>query len=124
MPRSRSAPPPSSSGVQPVCGVGRDLLGVVGEDGADIAERAIREQLADPHHVRQVPGPHGLHGEQSPLGRDVAHPGGLGGVQGEGLLDEHVLAGLEGEDRVLGVQRMRRRDVDDVDVGVGDELFV
>jgi hypothetical protein len=35
-----------------------------------------------------------------------------------------VLAGLEREDRVLPVVAVRRGDVDDVDVGVGDELLV
>ena len=46
------------------------------------------------------------------------------GVQREGLLDEHVLAGLERQQGVGGVHRMGRGDVDDVDVGIGDEVLV
>ena len=41
-------------GVQPVRRVGADPLGVIGEDRADLAERAVREELPDAHHVREV----------------------------------------------------------------------
>lgn len=35
-----------------------------------------------------------------------------------------MLAGLRGFDRPLAVQRVGQRDVDDVDVGVGEERFI
>ena len=95
--------------VEAVGGIGRDLLRVVGEHRADVAERTRGDELADADHVRQVAGPHRLHREQTRSGGDVAHGGGLGAGEREGLLDEHVLAVLEREDRVLGVHRMRRR---------------
>src|SRR5439155_25669530 len=38
------------------------------------------------------------------------------------LLAEHVLAGLCGRDRLLGVKAHRRRDVHRVDVGIGDQV--
>ena len=48
----------------------------------------------------------------------------LAGIQPDRLLDEHVLARLDREQRVRQVQVVRRRDVDDVDLGVGDERLV
>jgi len=39
------------------------------------------------------------------------------------LLAEHVFAGLEGSCGLLGVKRVRRDDVDDVDVGVLRQLM-
>ena len=44
--------------------------------------------------------------------------------QGQRLLAQHVLAGLEGPDRPLGVEVVRQRDVDDVDLGRGEERLV
>ena len=62
------------------------------------------------------------------LHRDPVVAGGRGGDridlvdrQGERLLAEDVLAGVEGPDRPLGVQAVRQRDVDDVDEGVGEQ---
>ena len=46
------------------------------------------------------------------------------GIEPDRLLDEHVLAGLDGEQGVRQVQVVRGRDVDDVDLGVGDERRV
>jgi hypothetical protein len=54
--------------------------------------------------------------------RGVDDPPGPGQRRGEGLLDEDGLAGLEGGDGEVGVLRVRRRDVDDVD-GVVVEQF-
>ena len=42
--------------------------------------------------------------------------------QGDRLLDEDVLAGLQGGDGHLGVQMGRSADVDQVDVGVGEQV--
>ena len=45
-------------------------------------------------------------------------------VDSEGFLAEHVLARFEAEHGVLVVVRVRRGDVDDVDVGIGHEFAV
>lgn len=46
------------------------------------------------------------------------------GVDGEGLLAQHVLAGRDGVEAVLLVQRVRRADVHDVDVGIVVDALV
>ena len=56
--------------------------------------------------------------------RDVPHEGSLGGIERERLLDQDVLPCLQGQNRVLGVGRVRRRDVDDVHLRISDEVFV
>ena len=95
--------------VEAVARVARDLLRVVGEHRADLAERAAADELAHADHVREVARPHRLHREQPAFGRDIANGGRLGAGQRERLLDEDVLAVLEREDRVLGVHRVRGR---------------
>ena len=45
-------------------------------------------------------------------------------LEGHRLLAEHRLPGLEGEPDVLVVQGVRRRDVDDVDLGVAHQRLV
>ena len=56
--------------------------------------------------------------------RHVGQRLGLGGVEGHGLLDQHVLAGLDRLNRERHVQVVRRRDVDRVDLGVGQHRLV
>jgi hypothetical protein len=51
-------------------------------------------------------------------------PCSLGGVHRERLLDQYVLAGPQREDRVVVVHRMRRCDVDHVNVRIGNERLV
>jgi len=48
----------------------------------------------------------------------------LRGIQGQRLLDQGVLARPEREQGAGVVRRMRRRDVDDVDLRVIDECVV
>ena len=98
-----------------------EVLAVVGEDGAHVPEQAGVEHLPHDVEARQEEGPHRLHAE------DAGGRGGsrdllcLSGIEADRLLDEHVLAGLDGEQRALAVQVVRRRDVDDVDVRVGEQ---
>ena len=116
MPRSSSAPPPEFRSEQPEVRVLGEPLPVVGGHGDDVAERAARPATADTCDVRQEPRPHGLHREQLALpghGDDLAR---LGGVHRERLLDQHRLARPQGEHRVVAMHRVRRGDVDDVDV--------
>ena len=57
------------------------------------------------------------------VGRGPQHGVGLLRLQGDRLLDQDVLAGLQGRDGHFGVQVRRRADVDQVDVGVGEQVF-
>jgi hypothetical protein len=52
------------------------------------------------------------------------HVGRLGGVQRRRLLAQHVLSGIGGALRPLGVQVVRERDIDGVHPGVGEQLVV
>jgi hypothetical protein len=72
----------------------------------------------------RYPRPHRLHRQKPVRAGRVADGRGLGGVQREGLLDQDVLAVLEREDRVLGVEGVGGGDVEDVDLGVRHERFV
>lgn len=68
--------------------------------------------------------PHRLHQEQSLLLRDARKDPRLLGVDGERLLTHHVLPRIERLEGVGKVVRVGGGDVDDVDVGVGDEVGV
>ncbi len=81
----------------------------------DVAQRAVRREETRPHR---------LHDEAVPGTRRVDHVLRLRGVQRERLLAQHVLARFHGEDRVGRVARMRRRDVDRVDVGIRHQILV
>jgi hypothetical protein len=69
----------------------------------------------EPVHERHGHDPPGADGR----GR---HPGGPGGVDGDRLLADHVLAGGQGGQRQRLVQVVGRTQVDDVDAVVRDEL--
>ena len=106
------------------CGIVGELLGVVDDQRPHLAEGAVGDDLPDADHVRKVPRPHRLEEEEAAIGSEVGDHPGLAGVQRERLLDEHVLARLEHEPGIRGVQRMRRRHVHDVDLGIRGEGLV
>ena len=56
--------------------------------------------------------------------RRVDHALGLGRGQGQRLLAQDVLAGLGGRDRPLRVEVVGQRDVDRVDLGIGEQRLV
>lgn len=58
------------------------------------------------------------------LAGDIAEHPALVGVDGNGFLDEHVLARRQGEAGVLVVVAVGRGDVDDVDMWIDYELGV
>lgn len=58
------------------------------------------------------------------VGRQISDRDRLVCVEGEWLLDQDVLAVREREGRGREVMTVRRRDVDDVDLGVGGELLI
>ena len=63
----------------------------------------------------------GLAHEGAGLAGRVEHRVGLEGGQRHRLFDQHMLAGLGRLDRPFGVAGMRRRDIDRVDLGVGQQ---
>src|SRR5690606_11758292 len=105
--------------------------------GADVEPlpvvRAERDQLTDlpslddpaqDGDVRQEPRPHRLHDEHALRARGAGDLLRLRSGPREGLLDEHVLAGLDRGQRVLGVLRVRARDVHGIALRVRDESLV
>ena len=82
-------------------------LTVVGEDDLDRAEKVLLEALTDHIGAGQEAGPHRLHAEEALRAGSFDDVAGFGSVAREGLLDEDVLAGIEGEKRVLPVATVR-----------------
>ena len=74
--------------------------------------------------MRQEARPHGFHDEHAGALRRLEHLPSLGGVARECLLDEDVLARLDGEQCVVAVRAVWRGDVHDVDVVVSNEFAV
>ena len=112
-------------GVEPVLGVeARHREAEARLDRAHLADRALADQLEQPRGLRVQAVHEGLAEEGPGLARRVDHRVGLPGGEPERLLAQHVLAGLGGLDRPLGVARVRRRDVDRLDLGVGEQRLV
>lgn len=103
---------------------GVEGLAVIGEDVLDLTQKTVLEALADDVDAGEEAGPHGLHREQALGLRGVEDVLGLGGVARERLLDEDVLAGVEGEQGLGVVLGVGRGDVDDVEVRVVDEFLI
>lgn len=97
---------------------------VIRRHAEHLANLTAADQVANLDRDGEVACPDGFHEEQLLLAGHVAQHLELLGVDGEGLLAQHVLAGLERKHRVLEVVRVRRRDVDDVHVGVGHQLLI
>ncbi len=80
---------------------------MVGDDADQLADLTTADHLVHRTHVGQEPGPHRLH-DEDPRGRGgVEHLLGLVRVAREGLLDQHVLAGGDGEPGVREVRGVR-----------------
>ncbi len=107
----------------PDLGVGRaPVLQVAAPEVLDLAELPGLEQLAGQPHGRHEAVVEGAQVDDA--GRLHALPDvvRLGGVAAERLLADDVLAGLGGGHRRLGVQRVRAGVVEQLDLGVGDQL--
>lgn len=105
------------------------LLDIIGEarisdDAEDFTNLTLLDELAHLDTQREVASPHSLHEEEILLASSLEQNGGLGSIDGQGLLTQDVLAGFQGQHGILEVVGVWGRDVDDVDVGVGDELIV
>ena len=89
-----------------------------------VADRPAGDQLVDGVGLRVVP-VHERLGDVD-VGRRRGGGDAVDLVQGQRqrLLAEHVLAGLGGPHRPLGVQVVRQRNVDRVDVRVGEQRLV
>ena len=123
---------------------GRHGHAEVGEGAVDGADLAGGDDVADVDGEGEVAGPdlvgrdcqwcfssmhcvwytHCLHKEEVLLLGDLDQSLQLGGIGGEGLLAEDILAGLETESHVLVVVAVRCCDVYDVDVRVLHKLLV
>ncbi len=73
---------------------------------------------------RMQPHPHALHAEQPAAARLADDLAALDGVEGEDLLDEHRLPGAQRQECGVVVLGVGGRHVDDVDVGIGDQVGV
>ena len=83
---------------------------------------ATRSRDRDPRRVLAVH--ERLHQQDARLPAGVDHPLRLGRGHRERLLAQDVLAGPGRRDRPLGVEVVRQRDVDGVDVRVGQQRLV
>ena len=106
------------------CGASGEPLAVVGQHRVHVAEHAVVEELPDHVEAWQVERPHRLGAEHPPLRSPFRDLRCLRLVQRERLLHQHVLARLERKQGVPVVEVVRRGDVDDVDLGIGDEIGV
>jgi hypothetical protein len=109
---------------QPAAGVeGR----VIAEARLDVPHRA---DCSIPHEAHERLGlrmdavHECFHQEAAGRRRGILHGHDLGVVETLGLFAEHGLAGLQGAQGPLGMLRMRCRDVDRVDAGVGEQRLV
>ena len=98
--------------------------GVVGYDAVDIAYFALLDHGADLDAEWEETRPDGFHEEELAFFGCGDQFAGLSGVGGEGFFAEDVFVGEEAEHGVLEVVGVGGGDVDDVDVGVFDELGV
>ena len=65
-----------------------------------------------------------LHQPDAGVRAGLDHPLRVGRGHGQRLLAQDVLAGPSRGERPLGMEVVRQRDVDDIDVGVGEERLV
>ena len=111
--------------VEPLKAVlGREPFTEVGYDSGEFAEGAYVEELRQHVVLGQECGPVRLHAEQAVSPGNGGDLAGLASVERERLLHHGGFAGGQGEHRMIEVFGMRGGDVDDVDVGIGDELLV
>lgn len=90
----------------------------------DGANDAGLDHLSNLDAEREESGPNGLHEEDVLLSGSLDQLLGLGRRHSEGLLTEDILASLDGQHGVLEVVAVGSSDIDDVDVGVSDELGI
>jgi hypothetical protein len=119
-PRARQRPLQAPGGGR--VGIAQPILQVSHSDVPDLAELAGGDQIAGEPDGGDEPVVERAH--VGDPGRLDTAPGveGLVGVAPQRLLADHVLAGLRGRDRRLGVQVVGPAVVDQVDLRVGHQL--
>ena len=104
--------------------LGREVEGKGGADDSHPPGDARVDQLGQPARLRMMP-PHEALREDEPGGfRAVEGLLDLVRVLRERLLDQHVLAGIECPQRPLDVKAVWKRDVNGLDVRVGEQCLV
>ena len=93
-------------------------------DHPHFADRAGFDQLDQLRRLRMQPVHEGFAEKGAGLARRMDHRVGLEGGQPHRLFAKHMLAGLRRLDRPFGVARMRRRNVDRVDVRIGEQRLI
>jgi hypothetical protein len=111
-------------GEEPIGGVERPPDPEVGLHRADLPDRAVGDQVPQSDDGGLEARPHRLHDEPAGGPGEIDDLGGSLRGRGERLLDQECLARPQPGHRHGVVLGMRGRDVEDVDVGVGDELGV
>jgi len=95
-----------------------------GGDGAHLADGACADQFEDAGDLRMAPVHVGFHEEDIVFPRSLQHLDGLVVMHAHRLFAEDMLLGLRGAEGPFPVVRMRRGDVDDIDIGVGQESLI
>ena len=112
-------------GEEPVLGhEARHLEAEARLDHPHLADRAGRDQLAELRRLRMQAIHERLAGEGAGLPVRVEDRVDLEGGERHRLLDQDMLAGLRRLDRPFGVARMRRRDVDRLDLRIVEQRLV
>lgn len=91
--------------------------------GKDLAERFPFDRLFQPIPSRPEPHAHGTHKERCRLIRSAGQCVGFFCRTREGLLHQHVFAGLQCGHGQRGMVRSRKADVHQFDLGVGDQVI-
>ena len=94
------------------------VVGKLGVDPGDLADRAVVHQFLGRPHRRQKPCPHRFHREAFAAGRLACDALGIGHGCRKRLLDQHRLAVRDHAQRLLGMQSVGGCDVDRVDVRI------
>lgn len=97
---------------------------IINKHANNLTNLALGDELADLDAKREVAGPNSLHEEEVLRLGSVNQDAGLGRIDREGLFAENMLSSVQGEHDILEVVGVRRCDVDDLDVGVCDEVLV
>lgn len=82
------------------------------------------DQVPDLDTQREVSSPDSLHKKQILLLGRLAQDLSLRRIHRKRLLTEHVLPRLKRKHHILEVVRVRRRDVQHVDIGICHQLFI
>ena len=102
----------------------RHRIAQVRRNRPQLADRAGGHDPVDDGPRRHVARPDSLRAQQTAAVGRIEQRTGLRGVRGERLFDQDVLAGLQAGDALLGVQAVRRGDIHQIHVRVGQQLVI